>query len=279
MGYGDMSISAFSRRSLLSVKALRLYDEMGLLSPARVDPGTRYRYYREDQLETARMISLLRKLDVPLADIARIVEQPPERANRLLADWWQAEELRREKRKGLLRYIQGSVLGETGESPHLDVSIRAMPETTWLYLSSHVHGDQLPDFIRRSNALLKERAKAYGVPIGHGAVIFHGVVDMDSDGPADVCWQIPSGSMPQGDDQVRTESAHTQAFTVLRTREMDFPQILQVYRELRRWIDARGYTISGPPRELYLGDFQMAAPDDPICEIAFPILPNQKEPT
>lgn len=278
MGYGDMSISAFSRQSLLSVKALRLYDEMGLLSPARVDPDTRYRYYHASQLGTARMISLLRKLDVPLADIARIVELSPEDASRLLSEWWHGEELRREKRRDLLRYIQGSVLGDIGDPSNLDVQVRLVPETTWLYLSGHVHGDRLPEFIGRSNALLQERARVYGGAIGYGAVVFHGVVDMDSDGPADVCWQIPPGSQPHDGDQIRTESVHTQAFTVLRKREMEFPQILQVYRDLRRWIEANGHTISGPPRELYLGDFVAAEPNDPICEIAFPIQPNQGEP-
>ena len=51
MGRGDMSISAFSRRSLLSIKALRLYDDMGLLRPERVDPASGYRYYSAGQLD------------------------------------------------------------------------------------------------------------------------------------------------------------------------------------------------------------------------------------
>jgi effector-binding domain-containing protein len=38
-----VSIGAFARRSRLSLKALRLYDELGLLTPARVDPETGYR--------------------------------------------------------------------------------------------------------------------------------------------------------------------------------------------------------------------------------------------
>jgi PPM family protein phosphatase len=38
-----MSIGEFARRSRLSAKALRLYDELGLLPPARVDASSGYR--------------------------------------------------------------------------------------------------------------------------------------------------------------------------------------------------------------------------------------------
>ncbi len=38
-------IGDFSRLSRVSVKALRFYDEKGLLKPVQVDPSTGYRYY------------------------------------------------------------------------------------------------------------------------------------------------------------------------------------------------------------------------------------------
>jgi hypothetical protein len=41
----EMSIGEFARRSRLSPKALRVYDGLGLLSPARVDELSGYRYY------------------------------------------------------------------------------------------------------------------------------------------------------------------------------------------------------------------------------------------
>jgi len=40
-----LTIGAFSRRTGLSVRALRLYDELGLLRRASVDPRSRYRRY------------------------------------------------------------------------------------------------------------------------------------------------------------------------------------------------------------------------------------------
>jgi PPM family protein phosphatase len=61
----QLSIGEFARRSRLSPKALRLYDEMGLLLPARVDATSGYRYYEVRQLERARLVSALRQLEVP----------------------------------------------------------------------------------------------------------------------------------------------------------------------------------------------------------------------
>ncbi len=40
-----MTIGEFAREAGLTAKALRLYDEMGLIEPAEVDPATGYRYY------------------------------------------------------------------------------------------------------------------------------------------------------------------------------------------------------------------------------------------
>jgi PPM family protein phosphatase len=54
---GQMSIGEFARRSRLSAKALRLYDDLGLLPPARVDEDSAYRFYDAVQLKQARLIA------------------------------------------------------------------------------------------------------------------------------------------------------------------------------------------------------------------------------
>jgi PPM family protein phosphatase len=62
-----MGIGEFAELSWLSPRALRLYDELGLLPPARVDPDSGYRWYAPAQLERARLVASLRQLDIPLA--------------------------------------------------------------------------------------------------------------------------------------------------------------------------------------------------------------------
>ncbi|MFI0860267.1 MerR family transcriptional regulator [Streptomyces smyrnaeus] len=71
---GPLTIGAFAKASRLSPKALRLYDELGLLAPARVDPVSGYRYYAPEQLERARLVAWLRRLGMPLARIRRVCD-------------------------------------------------------------------------------------------------------------------------------------------------------------------------------------------------------------
>lgn len=52
---------AFARASSLSVKALRVYHDMGLLVPSEVDPGSGYRAYSPSQLTDAAIIRALRE--------------------------------------------------------------------------------------------------------------------------------------------------------------------------------------------------------------------------
>jgi DNA-binding transcriptional MerR regulator len=70
----EMTIGSFSRATGISPRALRSYDRLGLLSPARVDPETRYRRYTREQLDRGRAIRQLRDLDVPLAEIGELLD-------------------------------------------------------------------------------------------------------------------------------------------------------------------------------------------------------------
>ncbi|RRR98498.1 MerR family transcriptional regulator [Glycomyces terrestris] len=64
-----LSIGEFSVKTGLSIPALRHYDEVDLLRPARVDPGTGYRRYRLDQAARAVLIRRLRSVDLPIDQI------------------------------------------------------------------------------------------------------------------------------------------------------------------------------------------------------------------
>ena len=64
-----MPIGRFSRLTGVGVKALRHYDEVGLLVPAAVDDETGYRFYSPEQVETAEAIRVLRRLEMPLDEI------------------------------------------------------------------------------------------------------------------------------------------------------------------------------------------------------------------
>lgn len=71
---GLLTIGAFAHATRLSAKALRRYDELGLLRPVRVDPYSGYRYYAPEQLERARLVAWLRRIGMPLARIGAVCD-------------------------------------------------------------------------------------------------------------------------------------------------------------------------------------------------------------
>ena len=74
---GDVDDRGVRAGSAATPKALRMYDGLGLLSPAAVDAESGYRYYHPDQLERARFVALLRRVGLALARIRAIVDLPP----------------------------------------------------------------------------------------------------------------------------------------------------------------------------------------------------------
>ncbi|WP_410811017.1 MerR family transcriptional regulator [Micromonospora sp. 067-2] len=84
-----LTIGAFARAARLTPKALRLYDELGLLQPAAVDPDSAYRLYDPDQLEQARLIAQLRRIGMPLAEIRNVCALEPAAAAEAISAYWQ----------------------------------------------------------------------------------------------------------------------------------------------------------------------------------------------
>jgi DNA-binding transcriptional MerR regulator len=124
-----MTIGRFARLSGLTVKALRHYDELGLLEPAAVDPETGYRSYAPSQLGRAEAIRRLRKLELPLDDVRTLLDtNDPAVVRSVLVDHqrrtaWRAAELNLVL-QGLQPLIDGKepVLGTHAEA--LDTEAR-----------------------------------------------------------------------------------------------------------------------------------------------------------
>ncbi|MFG1801080.1 MerR family transcriptional regulator [Micromonospora carbonacea] len=74
------SIGELARASGLTVSALRFYDRSGVLVPALVDPVTGYRWYADEQVVPARLVAGLRRVGMPLAEIAAAVRHRAEPA-------------------------------------------------------------------------------------------------------------------------------------------------------------------------------------------------------
>lgn len=71
-----VAIGEFARMSHLSVKTLRYYHDIGLLTPAEVDAFTGYRRYAVTQAGDALLIRRLRELDMPLPGVRAVLAAP-----------------------------------------------------------------------------------------------------------------------------------------------------------------------------------------------------------
>ena len=69
-----LKIGDFSKLSRISIRMLRHYDELGLLTPKTTDGFTGYRYYAEDQLPMAGRIAALKDMGFGLAAIGEILK-------------------------------------------------------------------------------------------------------------------------------------------------------------------------------------------------------------
>lgn len=212
-----VSIGEFARLSRLSPKALRLYDELGLLVPARVDPDTGYRRYAPAQLEPARLVAGLRRLGVPLARIKEILALEPAAAAGEVRAYWAAAEAEHAARRGLAGHLADRLEGKESAMP--EVAVRDMPARSLLCLLQRVHEEEM---VPTGRELFVHRLRRGGVPRPEGIagapfVIYHGEVSADSDGPVEWCWPVPddeaAGIAARFPDlTLRTEPAHEEAF-------------------------------------------------------------------
>jgi len=239
-----MSIGEFARRSRLSPKALRLYDGLGLLPPARVDEDTGYRFYEPGQLEQARLIAALRQLQVPLAEIKAILPLEPAQAAERVRGFWAATEDEHSARRTLAAQLIDELSGK--RSVMYEVGTREIPERSLLCLKRNVPGrDQAWAFGKEFIALLRHYELPQ-VPGRAGAFfcIYWGEVSEDSDGPMEWCRPVPPDEAEAlaarcPELTLRTEPAHQEAFVKIGDGQIDGAEWQLVERSLHAWSDQR----------------------------------------
>ena len=214
-----MSIGEFARLSRLSAKALRLYDELGLLPPARVDPDSGYRWYAAGQLDNARLVASLRQIGVPLAQIQLILSLEPEAAAAQVGAYWSGAEADHAARRDLAGYLVDRLTGK--RNVMYEVKVRDVPARSLLCLLRHASNRQE---VRAMGKEVIGMLKAQPVPVpriegvaGAAFLIYYGEVNQDSDGPVEFCWPVPqdlagelAASFPGL--TLRTEPAHQEAY-------------------------------------------------------------------
>jgi protein phosphatase len=121
---GLLNIGEFARASRLSAKALRLYDELGLLPPAHVDPVTGYRFYALEQLERARLVLWLRQLGMPLAQIRTVCDLAPAAAAAEISRFWDQAEADMASRRDLAGFLIGLLAEREAQAAAAGLALR-----------------------------------------------------------------------------------------------------------------------------------------------------------
>ena len=217
----EISIGEFARRSRLSLKALRLYDERGVLVPSRVDQASGYRYYRTAQLDQARLVVMMRELQFPLAAIKELLARDPADAATLIAEHWRHAEAAHDARRELADYLVNRLRGK--RSVMYEVATREMPQRSLLCLQRRVDEQGRWAFGKEFIAILRERPLPKNKGRGRETAFFciwWGLVNDDSDGPIEWCKPVPAAQAESlasryPELSLRTEPAHTEAFVAL----------------------------------------------------------------
>lgn len=107
-----MRIKKFAEFTGVSVRTLRYYDEIGLLTPEFIDKSTGYRFYGESSLYRMQEILFYRELDFSLKSIGEILSSPKYDKNKALKEQKLLLTLKKERLERLIYAIDDALKGE-----------------------------------------------------------------------------------------------------------------------------------------------------------------------
>ena len=259
-----LPIGSFARRCRLSVKALRHYDDLGLLRPTRIDAATGYRYYDRRQAPAAIAIALLRSLDVALpaihellarddpAALARVLDRERERRAREIA---QAE--------SALRSIER--LMRAGTVFPYDIMQRDEPARTLLVVEGTTTADLHVPFGTALVTDLLARLARLGLDQTGPVICLLSRVDDDS-----LMLQMghPVADPPPPGERI----VALPAGRVAATRHVGpYEEVGLADLALHAWAEERGLEPSGPLREVYRNDPAEVPPEALETDVILPV--------
>jgi effector-binding domain-containing protein len=265
-----LPIGRFSKATRLSVKALRHYDELGLLRPAYVDPSSGYRYYRPAQANQAEAIRILRSVDMPLEEIAAVLAsgggEPVAKRLRLHRERLEA---RLDEHRRMLEFLE-RLLDKEDVMPY-EVTVKQLPAQPVAATRATTDLRGIAAAISTGvHAILDELGRRGTEPAGPLTVVYHAdqVLDEDTVAPVEICW--PVAAPFEGNGEVYgTELAAGPAAVTVHTGP--YAELGPAYHTLSGWIADHGHELAGGPREVYLNDPGQAAEAELRTEVQWPI--------
>lgn len=265
-----LPIGRFSKVCRLSVKALRYYDEVGLLRPALVDPSSGYRYYTYGQANRAEAIRVLRSLDMPVDEIREVLSAggTAEAGERLAAHRARLQaELDRHTR--MLAFLLRLIERGEGVMPYqvrlVRVPARWIAAVRMRTSLARIAGDLGGGYARIADGIGASGTRPAGPPF----LIMKDVIDQETDGDVVLGVPVAGEFSPVGDVTCEREPDAMMACAVHRG---PYDEVGPAYHTVQGWIQEHGHEVVGPPREVYLTD-PLSTPDpaDLVTEVQFPV--------
>ena len=263
-----LQIGEFSKICQVSVKTLHHYDKIGLLTPARVDPFTGYRYYEVKQIDTMNYIRRLKRYGFSLEEIQEIIT---------LTDETEISERLRQQREKLLCQQRDmdmilnelkthiSIFERTGDimtcQKGYKIEIKNSPAMNVLAKRAMMGVDE---FGKYYGTLFERVPKERVTPTGrNGARYYDEEFNRDS---SDI--EVFIGIREKDKADVIMEPCEC-AMTV---HHGAYSTLSEAYGAIVNWIVENDYEIAGVPFDLYIRtQFDSLSPEDWETEVYFPI--------
>jgi len=266
------TIGNFSKINLISTKALRIYDEMGLLKPENVDKFTGYRYYSSSQLPRMHRILALKGMGFSLNEIKTVIDD--EKTIHLLLESKLREtmnDIRNNKVK--LLNIRGYLEAMEGDNfMNQDVIIKKLPECI-VYSKRMIVPDydsyfsEIPaigEEVKKANPSLKCAVPEYCI------IIYHDDEYKDTNMDIEYCEAVTEFGNETDTIKFKKLEAVPEAACLLHKGPYETLHIS--YQKLYKWMEQNGYERSMPDRESFIdGIWNKENPEDWLTEIQIPI--------
>lgn len=264
-------IGRFSKMTRLSVKALRLYDEIGLLRPAWVDDSSGYRYYEPVQANRAEAIRILRSVDMPLDEIHEILDiEDPSEAKAALKRHHDRLTTRLADQQRMLEYLE-TIIDRERIMPY-DIAVEQVPERTVAALRKATSLKTIgEDMGAGFGALMQFMGAAGAMPMGAPFIVYWDIIDEETSGDIEFCVPVAPGLTGSESVEVKTLPSEPVAFTI---HHGPYREISPAYHTLTGWISDNGHEMTGPPREIYLNDPTQVSEAELLTRVEWPIDAN-----
>ena len=273
-------IGDFSKLSNISVRSLRHYESLELLSPHKIDPVSGYRYYTADQLDHANKIRMLRETGFSLDSIKGFLNTDNLNTARQYFELRQMEveeELKSiQHKKDMLRLV----LEDIEKNNSIDcfhVVEKDIPRKTVLsarrFLPSY---DHVKDFWSEFFTVIRQRKIVPKEPLFLRSIC----LDKEfKESDVDVELHIEVTGNPASDEiykVITTPAAHAATVTFDGGNRKDGHA---VRRSLARWLEVNGYGLDGVLFNTpHLSNLDESDPEHWVNEWGFELIRKQDKP-